>query len=45
VGPKIEDEGYESAITRSIERVQLLIDPPEDDERADGYDEEASDAM
>lgn len=43
VGPKIDDEGYESAITRSIERVQLLIDPPAD-EPADGYDDEASDA-
>lgn len=35
IGPRIEDEGYESAITRSIEAVQQLIDPP-----ADGYEPE-----
>jgi sugar phosphate isomerase/epimerase len=54
IGPRIEDEGYESAITRSIGEVQQLIDPPpaeadnhEDNETesAGGYENDASDAM
>lgn len=47
IGPRIEDEGYESAITRSIAAVQRLIEPPEEDTDADdaGQDSDASDAM
>ena len=40
IGPRIEDEGYESAITRSIEVVERLIDPP----GASFYDD-SNDAM
>ncbi len=35
IGPRIEDEGYESAINRSIDAVQQLIDPPPDEPDAD----------
>jgi sugar phosphate isomerase/epimerase len=36
VGPHIEDEGYESAITRSIAQVEALLEPPAlEDEDAD----------
>jgi sugar phosphate isomerase/epimerase len=34
IGPRIEDEGYESAIQRSIVYAELLLDPSTDDNEA-----------
>jgi sugar phosphate isomerase/epimerase len=53
IGPRIEAEGYEAAIERSIVAVHALIEPPEDDDDdpdtagpEDGdYESAASDAM
>jgi sugar phosphate isomerase/epimerase len=49
VGPKIEDEGYESAIVRSIDRVQALIEEPDDETddetETDGQGSDESAAM
>jgi sugar phosphate isomerase/epimerase len=32
IGPRIEEEGYESAIARSVDHVTSLLEPPDDDE-------------
>ena len=45
IGPRIEDEGYESAIRRSIDVVQALIEPPEEPEDETDYERDASEAM
>ena len=44
VGPRIDDEGYESAITRSVAAVQTLLEPPDDELTRDVGPEVKADA-
>lgn len=44
IGPRIEDEGYERAITRAVAQVAALLEPPDEDAES-AAESSASEAM